>query len=106
MTLDLKEHQRSEDTVEYVLSSGNREIGKLRLFLATKEEIESFKKYLKKKLKVGQPFSAKVFLNAELDDKSLGDVLSFVEERFPETKGKVYLLRREGEKLTPLKLGR
>lgn len=104
MSLGLKECQRSEDTVEYALSSGNHEIGKLKLFLATKEEVESFKKYLKKKLKVGQPFSAKVFLETELDGKSLADILKFVEERFPETRGKVYLLKKEREKLTPLNL--
>jgi hypothetical protein len=104
MPLDLNEIKRAEETLDYKILFDEREVGELRVYLATKEEAKSFKKYLKRQVKKGQPFSAKVFLDTDLDEDGVKSVLQLVEARFPETRGKVYLLKREGAKLSALML--
>ena len=104
MQLDLTPTDRTDDLVEYAVSVDAQKIGKMRVYLATKEESKSMSKYLKKKVKEGQPFSAKIFVETDLDNEILGELSLLIEERIPEIKGKVYLLRKEGQKLSPLEL--
>jgi len=104
MQLELGESQRGDDTEERKLLRAGQEVGVLRLYLATKEEVASIKQHLKRKIKQGQPFSAKVFLDVDQDQDTMRSILSLVEGNYPDLKGKVYLLKREGHKLTTLSL--
>lgn len=88
---------------------GNLRVGNATVYLASEEEVETFRKKLKKKLKVGEAYTVKIFLDEKYSPNK-SDLLmirgSFL-AKYPNCdSSKILFARTEGGKIVPLTDGR
>jgi len=96
----------SEDDVEtrQLIVAGDT-IGIVKAYKATDEEAKTIKGKLKKKIKPGQVFSAKVFLEKEIDEKTTEAVATGVRGMYADLQGKVYFVVKTHDGIIPLRVG-
>jgi hypothetical protein len=96
----------SEDDVETrQLIVGGAAVGVVKAYKATEEEAKTIKGKLKKKIKAGQVFSAKVFLEKEIDETTTEAVATGVRGMYADLQGKVYFVVRTHDGIIPLRVG-
>jgi hypothetical protein len=96
----------SEDDVETrQLIVGGATAGVVKAYKATEEEAKTIKGKLKKKIKPGQVFSAKVFLEKEIDETTTEAVAAGVRGVYADLEGKVYFVVKTHDGIVPLRVG-
>lgn len=88
---------------------GDLRVGSATVYLASKEEVEAFKKKLKKQLKIGEAYTVKIFLD-EKYTPNRSDLLMIrgrFLSKYPNCdSSKILFARTEGGKIVPLTDGR
>jgi len=93
----------------YDILIGDLKVGSATAYLASEEEVEAFRKKLKKQLKVGEAYAVKIFLDEKYSPKK-SDLLMIRESflsKYPNCdSSKILFARTEGGKIVPLTDGR
>lgn len=92
-------------TVHDVLLNSKR-IGRVDVGYVQKNEVKSFQKYTKRKLKAGQPFGVQIFIDitggmraSDLGKEGLKEIINAVKEKFNGLEEKdIYILELDGSK--------
>jgi len=80
-------------------------VGSATVYLASEEEVEAFRKKLKKKLKVGEAYTVKIFLDEKYTPKKseLISIKGSFLAKYPSCdSSKILFARTEGGKIVPL----
>ena len=98
-----------KESTNYDILIGDMRVGSAAVYLASEEEVEAFRKKLKKRLKVGEAYTVKIFLDEKYSPKK-SDLLmirgSFL-TKYPNCdSSKILFARTEGGKIVPLTDGR
>ena len=103
--MDFSDPTISEDEVEtrHLMMDGAN-VGLVKAYKATEEEAKIMKSRMKKKVKPGQTFSVKVFLDRELDDRSLEAVAEGVRSTYSDLTGRVYFVLNTRDGFVPLRM--
>jgi len=101
--LELSEPVNSESDVEtrHLMLDGAR-VGVVKAYRATGEEAKLIGSKMKKRVKPGQTFSVKVFLDKEADDKTIEEMAARVRALYSDLVGKVYFVMSTGDGIIPL----
>jgi len=84
---------------------GGATVGVVKAYKATEEEAKTIKSKLKKKVKPGQVFSAKVFLDREIDEMTTEAVAERIRSMYADLQGKVYFVLKTHDGIVPLRIG-
>jgi len=102
----LSDPATSDDNAETrQLTVAGDAIGVVKAYKATDEEAKTIKGKLKKKIKPGQVFSAKVFLNKEIDETTTQAVATEVRNMYADLQGKIYFVVKAHDGIIPLRVG-
>lgn len=102
----LSESKIGFNTVHNILRDDKR-IGYVNVGYIQKEDIKTFQKYTKRKLKVGQPFAVQIFIDAtkggvrvsDLGSTGLKEIVEAVKEMFSGLEDRdIYLIELDGDK--------
>jgi len=84
---------------------GDLRVGSATVYLASEEEVEAFRKKLKRRLKIGEAYTVKIFLDEKYTPKKSDLLLikgSFL-AKYPNCdSSKILFARTEGGKIIPL----
>ena len=94
-----------DGSLHYDVLIGDRKVGGAAVYCATEDEVEAFKKKLKKRIKVGEAYTVKIFL----EEKYIPNKTDLIEIRdsfltkYPTCDpSKVLFARTDGGKFVPL----
>jgi len=98
-----------KESLNYDILIGEEKVGSATVYLASEEEVEAFRKKLKKQLKAGEAYTVKIFLDEKYSPKKTDLLLirgSFL-LKYPNCdSSKILFARAEGDKIVPLTDGR
>jgi len=104
--LELSDPTSSEGDVETRgLMIGGSNVGQVKAYRATEDEVKTIKSKLKKTIKPGQVFSVKVFLDKEVDENTTEAIAQKIRGIYKELPGKVYFVLKTNDGFAPLRLG-
>jgi len=94
-----------KESSTYDILLGDLKVGSATVYLASEEEVETFRKKLKKKIKVGEAYTVKIFLDEKYSPNK-SDLLmirrSFL-AKYPNCdSSKILFAKTEGGKIVPL----
>lgn len=105
MNVEFSDPMSSQDEVETRrLMMDGVNIGLVKAYKATEEEAKTMTSKLKKKIKPGQIFSVKVFLDKELDEGATEVIAEKARGMYGNSIGKVYFVIKTHDSIIPLRM--